>query len=211
MAMTSLLNPNRRGLAGQRWPASRAECSSKFHFKAMIRTVPRNFLSLSLFFPLPILFFFLCSCLAFFLLLSPGSLFSGMLWVLRVASDTALLAQALVTFRFQPASLPPSVTSLGIYGKGPSRWTASRGGRGEGEGQNSQRRSFNLELECQATERAGLGVARVTSQKIRRQQIHEKGKEGPGSLESESLGPTTISSWFREFGLAHWQLRPLLV
>lgn len=46
-AMMSSPNPNRRGLVWQRWLAARAECSSKFHFKAMIRTVPRNFLFLS--------------------------------------------------------------------------------------------------------------------------------------------------------------------
>ena len=53
-----------RGLVWRRWLAARAECSSKLHFKAMIRTVPKNFLFPSLFsFLSPILFFFLCSCL----------------------------------------------------------------------------------------------------------------------------------------------------
>lgn len=83
-------------------------------------------------------------------------------------------------------------------------WTASGAGWGEGEGEgggggDSQRRSFKLALKCQATGRAGFGVALVTG-RTRRRQSHEKGKEGPGSLESESWVLTAISSCLLAFG-----------
>lgn len=117
MAMMSPPNPNRRGLVWRRWLASHAECSSKFHFKAMIKTVPKNFLSLSLSFPLPnpIFLSLFLPCLLPLSFSLPGSLFFGDSsgsqrgQPHRSSSGTKLCpspVQVLITFKCQPTSLP---------------------------------------------------------------------------------------------------------
>lgn len=114
MAMMSSPNPNRRGAGLGRWLASHAECSSKFHFKAMIRTVPKNFLSLSPSLS-PILSFFLCCCLVFLFPPSPPTPLSslGMLQVLSevspVVTSTKLLRSPSSVLSPSDSKLPPSL------------------------------------------------------------------------------------------------------